>query len=253
VRNFGPGDQLRRAQFTDTDLRGARFVRSDLSGAQMRAVDVGGTSIDAPWLLKGRQWLLVNDVDVVPYIEQELNRRFPGRSQRTADDPQALREAWTALEEQWRLALQRAQKLPAGSVEIRVDGEWSFAQTLRHLIMATDTWLGKAILQRSQPYHPIGQPHHEYAADGYDLSVFSQPAPDYEFVLRVRAERQGMVSQFLEQVGTAELEEAREHPWGPGHRISVRSCLHTILEEEWEHLRFAVRDLEAIASGPLAP
>jgi hypothetical protein len=26
------------------------------------------------------------------------------------------------------------------------------------------------------------------------------------------------------------------------------SCLHTILEEEWEHHRYAVRDLDAIGS-----
>jgi hypothetical protein len=28
----------------------------------------------------------------------------------------------------------------------------------------------------------------------------------------------------------------------------VRSCLHTILEEEWEHLRYATRDLDALDS-----
>jgi hypothetical protein len=29
----------------------------------------------------------------------------------------------------------------------------------------------------------------------------------------------------------------------------VRSCLHVILEEHWEHLRFALRDLDAIGSA----
>jgi hypothetical protein len=29
----------------------------------------------------------------------------------------------------------------------------------------------------------------------------------------------------------------------------VLSCLHTILEEEWEHHRYAVRDLDAIERG----
>ncbi len=28
------------------------------------------------------------------------------------------------------------------------------------------------------------------------------------------------------------------------------SCLHTILEEEWEHHRYAVRDLDAIEADP---
>ena len=37
----------------------------------------------------------------------------------------------------------------------------------------------------------------------------------------------------------------RGHPIYPE---TTRSCLHVILEEEWEHHRFAVRDLDAIES-----
>ena len=48
--------------------------------------------------------------------------------------------------------------MPAGTVDVSVGGEWSFAQTLRHLVLATDTWLRRAILQVEQPFHPIGQP-----------------------------------------------------------------------------------------------
>ncbi|WP_372430404.1 hypothetical protein [Janibacter melonis] len=51
--------------------------------------------------------------------------------------------------------------MPAGTVDASVDDEWSFAQTLRHLVMATDTWLGRAVLGLDQPYHPLGQPHAE--------------------------------------------------------------------------------------------
>jgi DinB superfamily len=46
--------------------------------------------------------------------------------------------------------------MPAGTVDISVGGEWSFAQTLRHLILATDMWLGRTILEIEQPFHPIG-------------------------------------------------------------------------------------------------
>ena len=76
------------------------------------------------------------------------------------------------LERTWSATLERAVAMPAGTVEISVDGEWSFAQTLRHLVMATDTWLGRAILEIEQPYHPAGQPNFEYEPDGYDMSVF---------------------------------------------------------------------------------
>jgi uncharacterized protein YjbI with pentapeptide repeats len=73
-----PFDDLHGAEFVDANLRGARFVRSDLSGAVMRAVDVAGADIDAPWLLDGENVLRVNGVDVVPFVEAELNRRFRG-------------------------------------------------------------------------------------------------------------------------------------------------------------------------------
>jgi hypothetical protein len=32
----------------------------------------------------------------------------------------------------------------------------------------------------------------------------------------------------------------------PEYEETTRSCLHVILEEEWEHHRFAERDLDAI-------
>lgn len=235
-----------RPQFVDADLRGARFVRSDLSGAVMRGVDVAGADIDAPWLLEEESFLLVNGVDVAPFVEAELNRRFPGRADRRAGDPDGLRAAWARLEETWAVTLERVSGMPDGTVDVSVDGEWSFAQTLRHLVMATDTWLGRAILEREQPYHPIGQPHVEYETDGYDMSVFTTATPSYVEVLAARESRVAMVREFLAGVSEEELATRRSNPWAPGHPETTLSCLHTILEEEWEHHRYAVRDLDAI-------
>jgi hypothetical protein len=203
--------------------------------------------LEAPWLLDGGT-LLVNGVDVVPFVDAELDRRFPGRALRRAEDPEALRAAWSALEIAWAAALARAAAMPDGTVEVSVDGEWSFAQTLRHLVMATDTWLRKAVLQVGEPYHPIGQPNAEYEMDGGDPSTFSMTDPSYAEVLAVRAERVAMVRDFLAQVSPAQLDEERRNPWAPEHPETVRSCLHTILEEEWEHLRYATRDLDALDS-----
>ena len=240
-------EEQRPAAFVDADLRRARFVRTDLSGAVMRAVDVTGADVDAPWLLDGGT-LHVNGVDVVPFVEAELNRRSPGRDQRRAGDPDGLRAAWAALERTWAATLQRVEAMPAGTVDVCVDGEWSLAQTLRHLVMATDTWLRRAILGIEQP-HPIGQPNAEYASDGGDVSVFATVAPSWPEVLEVRAGRVAMVRQFLATVTADDLDAARRNPWDPEHGESVRSCLHTILEEEWEHHRYAVRDLDAIEAG----
>lgn len=152
--------------FTDRDLSHARFTRCDLSNVTMRAVDLTGADLDAPWLLEGPGTLLVNGVDVAPFVEAELNRRFPGRAERRATTPEELRTAWDAVQGAWDATVARVAAMPPGTADVSVDGEWSFAQTLRHLVMATDVWFGRTILDLPNPLHPIGQPNVEFAMDG---------------------------------------------------------------------------------------
>ncbi|NUU16920.1 DinB family protein [Cellulomonas humilata] len=249
MATFTGSDDLQGAQFRGADLRGARFVGTDLGGVVMRGVDVAGADIDAPWLLETGGVLLVNGVNVVPFVEAELNRRFPGRADQRAGDPGGLRAAWEVLQSTWAATLERAAAMPPGTVDVSVDGEWSFAQTLRHLVMATDTWLRRAILEVEQPYHPIGQPNTAASGDGLDLSIFVTELPSYDEVLAVRAERVAMVRDFLATVTPEELAAPRTNPWSPQYPETVLSCLHTILEEEWEHHRYAVRDLDAIEAA----
>src|SRR5215471_17049248 len=232
---FARSGDLQGAEFVDADLSGARFVRADLSGVVMRAVDVQGTDIDAPWLFDGESFLHVNGVDVIPLVEAELNRRFPGRAQRRAGDPDGLRAAWAMLERTWAATLERVAAMPAGTVEVSVAGEWSFAQTLRHLVMATDAWLGRSILGIEQPFHPIGQPNAEYETDGNDMSVFTAVTPSYAEVLEARAGRVAMVRDYLATVTPEELAGERKNPWDPEYQQTTLSCLHVIFKEEWEH------------------
>jgi hypothetical protein len=246
MATFSRSDDLRGAEFVETDLRGARFVAADLSGVVMRAVEVREADIDAPWLSNGESFLRINGVDVIPLVEAELNRRFPGRADRRAGDPDGLRAAWAALERTWAGTLERVAAMPAGTVDVSVGGEWSFAQTLRHLVMATDTWLGRAILGIEQPYHPLGQADAGAAKDGLDMSIFTTVTPSYAEVREVRAGRVAMVRDFLATVTPDELAATRTNPWAPEDQETTLSCLHVILEEEWEHHRYAVRDLDAI-------
>jgi DinB family protein len=225
-------------QFLERDLRGARFVECDLSGVVMRGVDIAGMDIDAPWLSEG-PGLRVNGVDVTPFVEQELDRRFPGRSERRAESPAGLREAWTTVERAWEAGITRAAALPGDSVDVRIDDEWSFAETLRHLVHATDIWLGKGVLGLEEAdFHPLGLGHGESVAD----------ARPFDDVLAARADRAAMVRDFLATVTDEVLDEERRNPHNPAEAETVRSCLHVILEESWEHLRFALRDLDAIES-----
>jgi hypothetical protein len=250
MATFTRSDELRGAEFLDADLRGARFVGADLSGVVMRGVEVQRADIDAPWLLDGDSFLRVNGVDVIPFVDAELNRRFPGRADRRAGDPAGLRAAWATLQRTWAATVERVAAMPAGTVDVSVGGEWSFAQTLRHLVLATDMWLGRAILEIEQPFHPIGQADASLDTEGRDMSIFTTVTPSYAEVLEVRAGRVAMVSDFLATVTPELLSAPRKNPHAPEHPETVLSCLHVILEEEWEHLRFAVRDLDTIETEP---
>ena len=245
MATFTRSDDLQGAEFTDVNLRGARFVGADLSGVVMRGVEVAGADIDAPWLPYG-EFFRVNGVDVIPLVEAELNRRFPGRGDRRAGDPDALRAAWATLERTWAATLERVAAMPPGTVDISVGGEWSFAQTLRHLVLATDAWLGRAILEIDQPFHPIGQTSPDAEDDGFDMSLLTADTPSYAEVLEVREGRVAMVRDFLATVTPEDLAVTRKHPWSPEDQETTLSCLRVILEEEWEHHRYAVRDLDAI-------
>ncbi len=253
MATFNRSDELRGAEFVDADLRGARFVRSDLSGVVMREAMVDGADIDAPWLPHCDSFFLVNGVDVIPLVEAELNRRFPGRADRRAGDPEGLRAAWSTLERTWSATLERVAAMPTGTVDVSVGGEWSFAETLRHLVLATDTWLRRAILEIEQPFHPVGLAGPGAEDDGLDLSVFTTAAPSYADVLEVRAGRVAMVRDFLATVTSEELAVPRSNPWAPDYPETTLSCLHVILEEEWEHHRYAVRDLDTIEAGAGLP
>lgn len=247
--NKSQPENLRGRTFQSRTLRESRFIGCDLGDVVVRGSEVAGMEIDSPWLSEGGTRLLVNGVDVVPLVDAELSRRFPGRELRGSEDTEGLRAAWTAIERTWAATLDRAVAMPPGTVDAPVDDEWSVAQTLRHLVMATDTWLGKAILERDQPYHRAGLPNDDNDTDAYDVSVFSAVTPSFVEVLAARADRQTMVRDFLAAVTSQELAARRKNPHAPQHPETVLSCLRTILEEEWEHHRYAVRDLDALAEA----
>jgi hypothetical protein len=79
-----------------------------------------------------------------------------------------------------------------------------------------------------------------------DIPIFTTVTPSYAEVLEVRAGRVGMVRDFLATVTSDELAATRKNPWAPEHQETTLSCLQVILDEEWEHHRYAVRDLDAI-------
>ena len=151
------------ASFVKASLKGATLRFSDVSDVTMRAVDVNGLDIDSHDLAFGT--LTVNGVDVVPLVEAELDRRFPGRELQRARTPEGLRAGWEAVQDAWRITV---ADTPRDLVDAHVEDEWSLAQTLRHLVLATDAWLRGAILRVPQPFHEIGQIFTGAAESGFD-------------------------------------------------------------------------------------
>lgn len=231
------------ANVLHASFKGATLRFCDFRGATLRSVDVDGLDIDSHDLLFGT--LIVNGVDVVPLVDAELNRQFPGRELQNAQTPEGLREAWVAVQAAWA---DLVSSTPAEQVHVQVDDEWSLAQTLRHLVLATDAWLRGGIMRIEQPFHPIGQIFASAAEHGFDVSIFDTQPAAFEDILTVRRERQQMVTDFLATATPELLADSRDNPWGGGDwHPTVGDCIRVILEEEWAHLRYIRRDLAQLS------
>lgn len=238
MTTFSGADDFTGATFVRTSFKGATLRFSDVSGVTMRSVDVDGLDIDSHDLFMGS--LVVNGVDVVPLVDAELNRQLPGRELQKAQTPEGLREGWLAVQAAWQ---ETVTGTPREMVDAHVEDEWSLAQTLRHLVLATDTWLRGGVLRVQQPFHEIGQIFTGAEDMGFDTSIFRADPPTYDEVLAVRAERQQMVTDFLATATPELLAEERDDPWGFDWHPTVGDCIRVILEEEWAHLRYVRRDL----------
>ena len=73
-------------RFDDEDLTGAEFRECDLSRARLVGVVMQDVEIDG--LVTN---LVVNGVQVMPYVEAELDRRHPVRLLIRSDEPADLR------------------------------------------------------------------------------------------------------------------------------------------------------------------
>lgn len=239
------------------DFRGERLDDADFSGARLHSPNFESTRITDGWLRNADisgyiEGLRVNGVDVAPLVEAELDRRFPERVKLRAIDPHGLAEAWAMIEDVWRTTVARARTLPGALLFERVDDEWSFVETLRHLVFATDAWLFRMVRHVSRPYHPWGLAG-SILTDPASLGIDPEANPSLTDVLAVRRERMDAVKETIAALTREELERVCVPPDAPGHPTeahSVLSCLHVILDEEWEHSRYANRDLDMLDARP---
>jgi hypothetical protein len=239
----GDNDKFRGARFMVADLAGAKFVDCDMR--QVKIVDSWLVDVDVSGYVSN---FVVNGVDVTAFVEGELDRRHPERvrlrQMRTPDDYRAM---WDTIERLWSDAVTRAERLPEPALHERVDDEWSFVETLRHLVFITDAWASRTILDEPMPYHRLGVTQTAYAPeDAAALGIDLAARPSLAAVMEARAERMALARGIVDGLTGTELERMCTRAPAPGYPEESRSvgdCLGVVMEEECEHHRFAVRDL----------
>ena len=80
-----------------------------------------------------------------------------------------------------------------------MNGEWSFIETLRHLVFATDAWVNRAILGQPSPWDPLDLPHDEMPDDP-SAPRDRDARPTLDQVLALRKGRMATVRTLLSTV-----------------------------------------------------
>jgi hypothetical protein len=230
--------------FVDQDLSAAQFRECVLDGARLIGVVMRDAEIDG--LVTN---LVVNGVEVMTYVEAELDRRYPVRLLIRSDVPADLSAGWRQLQADWSATIDRLRASP-GLEHRTVNGEWSALQTLRHLVFVHDSWFRRCVLGSTDLFTPMGlaiEDVPDREAQGLDPTA----DPTLDEVAAVRAEQAAELDGWLATVTPAQLATPAPVPEGDGwppyaRGRSTRQCLGTVLNEEREHHGFCVRDLDLL-------
>jgi hypothetical protein len=223
---------LSGAEFWGVELSGATFRDVDLTGAKLTRVFLVNVDIDA---LVDR--VVINGVDITDYVN-ERDTWYPLRALIRTPEPEGMRTALTALEDVWSATIARARELPDAKLHQSVNGEWSFVETLRHLVFAIDKWFTVPLV--GGEFHPMGLPNRG-SADFPWPGLDRHAAPTFAEAVEARAERLTRLRTYLETLALANLTntvEILENGTNP-----IQECLFTVFDEEFAHNRYASRDL----------
>jgi uncharacterized damage-inducible protein DinB len=235
------------AEELEGDLSEAVFWGADLSRSRFRDVNFTGAAMKNVWLIDVDidglvDRLVINGVDVTDYV----NANDPWQPLRGMLRPTTVaqaRAAWAELERAWAETLADASRLTDEQRRQPVDGEWSFQQTLRHLVFAIDKWFTVPI--DGGQLAAIGMPNSgsvDYGWPGIDRDA----DPSYDEVLAVRADRSRRFGELLERLSDDELH--RDVEVMENGTVPLIECICTVLEEEFEHRRYAMRDLATLTA-----
>lgn len=224
-------------EFSDLDLAGARFRNVNLAGARFAEANLVNARISG--LIHG---LVVNDVEVAPLIRAEMARRYPERAKLTPTTAAGAREAWSVIESLWSDTKARAGALPEPLLHERVAGEWSFLESMRHLVMVTDGWVLGTVLGRHDHFWPAGVLP-SFITDPAPFGIDPTVDPPLDAVIAAREERMAEVRTLVDGLADDDLtRRCGDH--------NLLECLWTLFDEEWHHNWFANRDLDTLTEAP---
>lgn len=227
------------------DLTGAEFWGADMRGARFRDVNLTDVKISHAWLVDFEvdafiDRMVVNGVDVTAFVN-EHDRWYPLRAVLRVTEPEDMRVGWAAFGDAWATMLGRVRQLPDAAAHESVGGQWSFVQTLRHLVFAMDKWFTAPLLGGA--FHAVGLV--DSGSTGVEWpNVDRDAAPSLADVLAVREEQAARMSAYLAAATKDDLDRTVDIVDAGPHR--VRECISTVLEEEFWHHRYADRDLGRI-------
>jgi hypothetical protein len=165
----------------------------------------------------------------------------------TADDYRAM---WDMIEQLWSDTVGRVNRLPEAARDERVNDEWSFAETQRHLVFATDAWAMRTVLDEPMPYHRLGVTHSSYPrADALAIGIDLDARPSFDEVMEARADRMDVVRRIVDGLTDDQLQRVCTRSPGPGYEDEPRTvgyCVAVVMEEELAHYGYATRDLTVL-------
>ena len=222
------GVHLQNSLFRDADFSGSTFFHT-----QWTDVSVDGVI----------ERLVVNGVDVTDFVNQH-DQWYPLRTQLSPDTAEGVRRAWKTLRVEWAKLLAEVDELDASVSLDSVDGEWSLRDTLRHLIFAIEKWFTVPVMG-ADSFTSCALPNKgSQGREWPGLNLADEvPFEQAREAWAHTADEFGAYVAALDLTALPDTVEVLENGTVP-----AVACFHVVLEESFEHLRYARRDLAVLAA-----
>jgi hypothetical protein len=181
--------------------------------------------------------------DLDTKVAEPLTQRQAARIQPLgllADESLGLLVAWGNVEAFWAKTIEEASRLSSDQLDEQVSGEWSFIETLRHLIFVTDAWVLDAVLETASPYDPMGLPP-DFVESVDELGIDLDVQPSLADVLVSRSQRVARVRKAIQETPDSGLDRPLARL---GRPFTVLGAFQNVIFEEWAHHYYATRDLK---------